>query len=253
MKEKRWFFLAAFVVGIIVFIVLRSISVSKEFKEEAKLIRRSIYTHTYRSGDVLLFNGLGARGTFGANLTRALAGSTYTHIGMVYVHPETGRPYVWEMHLSGSRLMPLFAKMHNYRGHAAVRTLQPKISPEQQKRFDEFVRSRWGNAYSYAFIPHGYNRLFSFLPVPIATDTTKRQSAYYCCDLVADTLRYIGVLDFQPHDNADNPSALTPRDFTVRRQNLPLHSKFTYGPEIRLEVPKEMVAPSLPTTIQNQS
>jgi uncharacterized protein YycO len=243
-KVPVWVAIIMGIAVVAVLVGLRFHNVCKVLKEERKCARADVDTHQFRSGDILLFNGLGARGNFGAHLTRMCVGTGYTHIGMVYVHTDTGRPYVWEMHLTGSRLMPLRAKMRNYRGTCSVRSLSPALSVEKQRAFDQFIRSRWGDPYSYHFITHGYNRLFRFLPMPV-TGGQKRQDAYYCCDLVADTLKEVGVLDF---NNTDHPSELTPRDFTTRRQRLPMRAGFSYGPEICLVVPKTKTpsAPVLP-------
>ena len=186
---------------VVIFLILafRWIHVHHMPKPKSKLKLRDV---NFKSGDLLLCSGHGERGGFGASVLRLISNTQWTHLAMIYVDDKTGYPYIWDMDTRGARLLNLDAFLKMFKGYTAVRSINKNVDQEE---FKKFIQMKWNKSYDYEFWLHGYNRMFPLMPLPASTPSKRDKNSYFCCDLVAETLEHLGVLQFDPkEDNVKN-------------------------------------------------
>lgn len=202
----------------------------------ARTLSLDDFARTAAAGDLVLYSGDGACGRAAAVLSKLLEDSPYTHVGVVYVDPDTRVPYVWEMRAESesgrehTRLSNLRRNVAAYPGQVCVRRLLrdgggPSVD---ERRFRTVVRRLWGKRYSYpSMYYHSLARLFCF-GVP-AVPRAGRDAGRYCTDLVAQTYEALGVLDYAGHSHGS--SSALPCDFGQHTEVLPLRPGYRFDDE----------------------
>jgi len=193
------------------------------------------YKEICRAGDLILNNNQNI-------VTTTFGGSFWNHVAIVYVDPDSGVKYAWEIcnpagalafinarGKSGTRLTPLRRYVERSKGPVAIRLLTGP--PVDQTHFRDLVREKWNIPFAYDFVAQGINRFFEgFFVIPIETRTV--DSPRYCAELCAETYTSLGV--FQ-NDGDIQPRTVVPRDFAADTEHLPLSRDYTFSHEIILK------------------
>lgn len=184
------------------------------------------YTYPFQAGDLLLFQNEGENGRAMTRAVRLFTACIINHVGMVYIHPTTKHPFVFEMMMSGVVMVPLYTKIKNTRGHVYVRSIQPPLHEKQLNLFDDFVCMHWKDPYMNNIVLHWYNRYMSVLPLP----QKQTQEGFTCATLVGSTLTYIQVFL-----KGSDKLKMYPLDF-LSNTKLPLENNFSYAQELLVHV-----------------
>lgn len=231
-----WVFVAIFSILIFILIVNRLTS-----NYPVNFPIRNALEYPFKSGDLLLESSHDQIISF-------FGDSFFTHTCILYQCPTTMQFYVWEIRFPrmnivnaiagskirfGTRLTPLWRHLERKKKYTiCVRSIN---KPVDQKKFDQFILENRNRYFSLDFVSRGLSRFFGSwtadmnLHRPVDRPANER----YCAELTAETYCHLGVF-------RDSGIAYTPCDFSKRTEHLSLANGYSFGPEIKLELPKKI-------------
>jgi hypothetical protein len=177
------------------------------------------------SGDVLLFS---STPSFVGDVEKLMCGSPYTHVALVFVD-AAGEPFVWDCTRFGHRVRPLSHAMHGNAGTVMWRRIS---KPVNSAAFETFIVQNMDEAYSFNLWQGVVRRWASWLHLP-HTQPCRDQQSRFCSQLVAETLVYVGAMDFCATTLA--PLLVMPGDFAMSRVDvLPWVHGYSLSGEVEL-------------------
>jgi hypothetical protein len=205
-------------------------TVAEEYLSPTESRRVALFPQVaFRTGDLLLWNSCFKLRT---DLEKILCSSRFTHVSLVFVD-RAGVPFVWEtVGETGHRLCKLAPLLRDSGSH--MQCVLRKISvPLDSRAFEALARISIGQPYSFGFWKGVVRRWFPYLELPVS-DKPSLTMPRFCSELVADTYRRFGVLDFAHRDTS--PALILPDDFAeCRSTRLPWANGYSLGPEIQVE------------------
>lgn len=181
----------------------------------------------WRNGDILLVSGQRRRDKF----IHFVSGGPFNHVAIVYVQPSSGEPYVWEMLLTGTRLISMceFMRSHRKRGaRLAYRQLEGAgvIASETMERL---VAEQWSTYYDVDLPLHLSARFLQAHEfIGELSGRLSKNKRLSCAQLVYRALSDAGVID--PRLASVPAQSLLPIDFASE----PLDDRlFVYRPSAR--------------------
>lgn len=185
----------------------------------------------WRNGDILLVSGQRSRDKF----IHFVSGGPFNHVAIVYVQPASGEPYVWEMLLTGTRLISLceFVRSHRKRGsRLAYRQLEGEGSGIPSETMERIVAEQWSTYYDVDLPLHLSARFLQtheFIgELSGKLSSTKNNKRLSCAQLVYRALAAANIID--PRLASVPAQSLLPIDFASE----PLDDRlFVYRPSAR--------------------
>lgn len=199
----------------------------------------NVYHYPFKAGDILLTSTAKMFNNF-------MVKNHWGHVAMIYRQPITQMLYVWETQFpvqgywwtltnslksKATRLTPLFRYLYRCKTSLCVRPLSHEVDCD---RFAEFIHKKWDVPFDFNFLSTGANRIFmDLVNVPVMART--KNSGRFCAELAAETLVYLGVLNFQASlDPSLKSDCVIPGDFCQNSEHLPWVTGWSLGEEILL-------------------
>lgn len=185
--------LVLFIFGILIFIILRSVSYVKKFycyhSDKAKLSK--IYREL-KTGDIVLYTS-GVHDFSNSLLTSCL----FSHVGMI-IKSKSGQLFIsesaikqpfkddtWSFPMSGSTVLPFFSRIKNYTGMIFIQQLSKELSVENEKNVRDAAIQSVGNPY-----PTFSEGLSSIL-------FNKKNKSRHCFQHLAFLLKSANIIDLE--------------------------------------------------------
>jgi len=175
----------------------------KAARDAAKIL--TVDSANFRTGDLLFFRGL----SWAEKAIQTYTKNRYNHVSMVI--KEKGKIFLWEADVGeyyrqGPRVIPLDQKLSRWRGTSEIarRPIKKEISEEE-------ILKIAGKEASKEFDKSMLIWLFSWWP--------REEGKYFCSELIAETLKRVGVLTDEKRSSAYSPKDLATGEM-VRYDNL---------------------------------
>ena len=180
-----------------------------------------VHSNSLRTGDILLFSSKSA-----PSLVFKWMNRTYiTHVGMVFIMPTNGLPYVFEIDPFARKtpiLTPLCVRVKKYVGNVYTRQIfGPPVDIHKlvEKIDQDFTHS----TYSFSCLEDWGKQMLG--PAFLMNDSKLSQDnkkAVYCTTLISNMLSYLGI--FQ---KSILNTPYLPKDFI--KTDLPTTKKYHFG------------------------
>ena len=179
-----------------------------------------------KTGDLLLFN---TSFDFLTDVMKLVVGCHYVHVGIAFID-AAGKPFVFEISTNGRgpQFYSLEKRLEKENELVVVRPINRALN---SAKFEQVALTFNGTAYSYNVVPivlRSWLRGVMMLPTPSKANTHCSEGRV-CTQLVADMYQKMDVFDFSLSDCASG--ALTPKDFSVQGDRLPLTSRYYFKNE----------------------
>jgi hypothetical protein len=200
--------------------------------------RDNFWTYPFKTGDLVITcvktSGRSLLST--SALIKFFTNSPYHHVAIVYVEPDTGQVFFWEMNGGGTRLatvLDMVAGRHDQ--FIAVRSLN---KPVDTALFERVLQTQWNYMFNMDICLAWYHRyMCPWIPVPflkgLPWGNDKQRT---CAHMTTEMYNALGVLDFE--STGVDPSAIFATDYAteqIDRRIIPLANGFEFGPVTLLD------------------
>ena len=245
MKPFRWFL----IVGVIITTLIYGLLQWWDWKGRKRLLglpKIPFPLVPLKTGDILLFSHCGFSHGWCPNsslIVKVTSFSPISHIGMVWLHPTEGRPYIWEMCEIGpgektylpkqkpanrktNQLVLLEERLRHHDGPVLLRSLN---RPVETDRMTRYIKAHISQIYNLDIVVRYYQRQLGHIPMDFLRDPPNHQTTI-CSELIVDTYMELGVLERGRRPTGD----YLPKDFHSPTESLLFIGGYSLNPEICL-------------------
>lgn len=194
----------------------------------------NFWDYGFKTGDLILtciktksFSSMFSVSAF----IKLFTNSPYHHTAVVYVQPETGQVFFWEMNGGGTRLATV-ADMVDKKidQFIAVRSLNKSIDI---RLFEDIIKQQWNYTFNMDICLSWYHRFICpYVPVTFLRGLPwggGRQTT--CAHMTTEMYSALGVLDFS--STGVDPSSIFATDYAreqIDKKIIPLTNGYEFGP-----------------------
>lgn len=197
-----------------------------------------------KTGDILLFSGK----SFSPMPTKSFIIKFFTksdisHVGMIWVDPNTKIPWIWETGPCNKRLKSQYPKIEGRSYYSHMTMLEDKLENVRQQyvirqinrelnpyKMLEFIQNNIGKFYAFDLALSWYEIYIDrALPMRFLSEGCRGSGYWSCGELVAATLQHMGVID-----NSIKKKCYFPAQYTKEEDKIDCRNDYSFGKEFLL-------------------